>query len=552
MRPHEHSQEKKMKTTKRIGGKHMKTKRFSTLLSGVLVTASLANRQVSKIISCLITVMAITSCASVPLDYPKTASLALTDTEYTSLAKSFSNWRAADPDRNGFYPLTKGMDAFGARLKLMDAAELSIDAQYFLMKPDAAGLVFSGKLMEAADRGVRVRFLLDDIFTTVDDRALIVLNKHPNVELRIFNPISRKGLYYFNYLGHFRIANRRMHNKSFTVDNQAAIVGGRNIAEEYFQLQTKEEFIDFDMLSAGPIVKDISASFDTYWNHKLAIPMEALSYEYDDDALDEIRSRIKKAMQESGENVYAQAINTELMRDFYNGSLEPYFADAKVIIDDPQKLLEKISQDQKIVATAIAEALSKAKKEIIIITPYFIPGKNGVEFIKAITAKGVRIVLVTNSLATNNHTSVHSAYSSYRKPVLQAGVDLWEARANAAGLTLDDGTTKFEQLTLHTKGILIDRRYTFVGSLNLDPRSIDIDTEMGVMIDSEDLANMLAERLLQRIPEMAYKLELDDKNKITWHATIDGQQVVETKEPLTTVWRRFLAWLLKIMPEKQL
>ena len=207
-------------------------------------------------------------------------------------------------------------------------------------------------------------------------------------------------------------------------------------------------------------------------------------------------------MQESGEHIYAQAINTELMRDFYNGSLEPYFADAKVITDDPQKLLEKISQDQKIVATAIADALSKAKKEIMIFTPYFIPGKNAVEFIK--------------------------------------------------GITLDDGTTEFEQLTLHTKGILIDRRYTFVGSLNLDPRSIDIDTEMGVMIDSEDLTNMLAERSLQRIPEMAYKLELDDKNKITWHATIDGQQVVETKEPLTTVWRRFLAWLLKIMREKQL
>ena len=512
----------------------------------------MTNQRVSKIIASLIIVVAVAGCASVPLDYPKTASSALTDTRYTSLGKASVEWRAAAPKRNGFYPLSKGLDAFGARLALMDRAERSIDAQYFMMKPDSAGLVFSGELIEAADRGVRVRFLLDDIFTTVDDRALILLDQHPNIELRIFNPVSRKGLYYLNYLGHFRIANRRMHNKSFTVDNQIAIVGGRNIAEEYFQLQTKEEFIDFDMFSAGPIVRDISASFDTYWNHKLAIPMEAFYGEHDGDELDETRSAIKQAMQESGESTYAKAINTELMRDFYNGSLEPYFADAKVIIDDPQKLLEKVSQDQKIVATAIAKALSKAKKEIIILTPYFVPGKNGVELIKSITAKGVRIVLVTNSLATNNHTSVHSAYSSYRKRILKAGVELWEARANAAALTLEDGTTEFEQLTLHTKGILIDRRYTFVGSLNLDPRSIDINTEMGVMIDSKALAGVLTEIAMQGIPKMAYKLELDDKNKITWHATIDGQQVVETKEPLTSGWRRFQAWVLKIAPERQL
>jgi putative cardiolipin synthase len=204
------------------------------------------------------------------------------------------------------------------------------------------------------------------------------------------------------------------------------------------------------------------------------------------------------------------------------------------------------------VATAIAHALNEAEKEIVIFTPYFIPGKNGLALLKSIAAKGVRIVLVTNSLATNNHTSVHSAYSSYRKPLLQAGVELWEARGNAAEIVLDDGTKKLEHLTLHTKGILIDRRYTFVGSLNLDPRSIDINTEMGVMIDSEALASLLAERALLHIPTMAYQLKLDDKNKISWHATIDGQQVVETKEPLTSGWRRFQAWFLKIAPEKQL
>ncbi|MFC1601458.1 phospholipase D family protein [Candidatus Sumerlaeota bacterium] len=500
----------------------------------------------------IVAVLALSGCSSVPLDFPKTASSAFSDTGNTSLAKSSANWRAADPSRNGFYPLSKGMDAFGARLALMDHAERSIDAQYFLMKPDAAGLVFSSKLMEAANRGVRVRFLLDDIFTTANDRELIVLAKHPNIELRIFNPVSRKGVPSFNFLGNFRIANRRMHNKSFTVDNKVAIVGGRNIAEEYFQLRTEQEFFDFDMLCAGPIVKDISASFDTYWNHELAIPMEAFYGGHNEDTVKKTRRKIEQEEQEMGEPLYAQAVNTELMQDLFSGSLEPYFADAKVIIDDPQKLLENLSSEQKIVATTLTDALSNAEKEIIILTPYFIPGTNGVEYLKGILAKGVRVVVLTNSLATNNHVPVHSAYSSYRKPVLQAGAELWEARANAAELTFDDGTKGFKELTLHTKGILIDGRYAFVGSLNLDPRSIDINTEMGILIDSEQLTGALVERIRQRMPQMAYRLELDDKNKVTWHAKIDGQEVVETKEPLTTGWQRFQAWLLKIAPEKQL
>ena len=257
-------------------------------------------------------------------------------------------------------------------------------------------------------------------------------------------------------------------------------------------------------------------------------------------------------MQDTGQSIYANAIHTELMQKLFRGSLQPFIADAQMIVDDPNKLLEKVSDEQKIVATEIVQAFKKAEREILIFTPYFIPRKNGIELFRGLTDKGIRIVVLTNSLATNNHTSVHSSYSSYRKRLLQAGVELWEARVDAARKVLDDGSTQLEQLTLHTKGIIIDRRYTFVGSLNLDPRSIDINTEMGVMIDSKDLAISLADNAEGRIPDLAYQLRLDDKNKISWHATIDGQQVVETKEPQTSGWRRFQAWFLKIAPEKQL
>lgn len=491
-------------------------------------------------------------CAGIPLDYPKTASSALVDTADTRLAAESNRWRRDDPGRNGFYPLQQGLDAFGARLALIDLAGKSIDAQYFLMKPDSAGLVFAAGLLEAADRGVRVRFLLDDIFTTVDDRWLILLNEHPNIEMRLFNPIAREGLYAFNYVGHFSLANRRMHNKSFIVDNQAAIVGGRNIAEEYFQLDTTGEFIDFDMLAAGPIVRDVSTEFDRYWNHELAIPMEAFYDVVDPAEMAGLGQRVSASMAEAGDSVYARAIHSNLLDALREGTIRPFFADARIIVDDPQKLLEDVSDDRKIVATEMRELLMGAAEEIVVFTPYFIPGRRGMETISEIAGKGVRVVLVTNSLATNNHTSVHSAYASYRKRLLDAGVELWEARVDAARIVGDDGATELDHLTLHTKGILIDRRRMFVGSLNLDPRSIDINTEMGILIESGELAGRLTEDALARIPDMAWRVEYDDDGHLRWRATIDGREAIENNEPQTSWWKRFQAWLLKIAPEKQL
>jgi len=492
-------------------------------------------------------------CASVPLDIPKTPSTALTETSHTYLAKESAVWRDGQLQSNGFYPLSEGRDAFGARLALMNRAEASIDAQYFLMKPDHAGLVFTDKLLEAADRGVRVRLLLDDIFTTVDDAYFSFMNAHPNIEVRIFNPISRKGLYVFNYLGHFSLANRRMHNKSFVVDNQAAIVGGRNIAVEYFQLETTGEFIDFDMLMTGPIVKDVSQEFDAYWNNPLAVPMEVLAKSVDSETIQQDWARLKEEMEKAGDSIYAEAINSSLLHRFSADEVDPYIAGARVIVDSPHKLRVKISDDQQIVATEMAAELRKAKQSIILFTPYFIPGKSGIAFLKQLRENGVQITVITNSLASNNHTSVHSAYSSYRRDLLKMGVELWEARADASKITVKHSdTTLTEPLTLHTKGIVIDQKRIFVGSLNLDPRSIDINTEMGVLIESPELVSVLAKKALVDIPNIAYHLKLNDQGKINWHATIDGIEVVETHEPQASVWRRFSAWFMKIAPEQQL
>jgi putative cardiolipin synthase len=492
------------------------------------------------------------ACATAPFDYPKNYSEALVDTDNTSLGKEVAEWTGAHPGQSGFYPLIEGLDALGVRLAMIDAAERTIDAQYFLMKPDSAGRLFAGKLLQAADRGVRVRLLLDDIFTTVDDSALLVLNQHPNVELRLFNPIGRRGIYHLNYLGDFKNANRRMHNKSFTVDNQVSVVGGRNIADEYFELLTDTEFRDFDMFAMGPVAAEVSATFDLFWNHRLAVPMEAFESGKELPDLESARANVDKNTIEASRSIYGRALDSPLMRDIAQDRVKLFPGESRVITDDPEKLLNKVSAEHKILVTALAGLIDEATSEVVVITPYFIPGEAGVEFWRTITSRGVRVVIVTNSLASNNHVPVHGGYTRYRGDMIDAGVEMYETRVDAAKTQQVDSEQVYDSLTLHTKGIIIDRRYTFVGSLNLDPRSIDINTEAGILIDSAELAGNLLDGFFLNLPQFSYRVTQNEKGKLRWTTIIDGEETVETKEPQASRWLRFKAFLSKILPEGQL
>jgi putative cardiolipin synthase len=343
-----------------------------------------------------------------------------------------------------------------------------------------------------------------------------------------------------------------MHNKALIADNQIAVVGGRNLAVEYYQLEETGEFMDFDMLSVGPIVRDVSGEFDSYWNHQLAVPLEALFIYKDAARLEEMQGALQQHMAKAGNSIYAEAVNTEVLNKLQERSLSPYIARARLIVDNPQKLLEEVSDEHKIVVNEVRDLVLNAETEVIISTPYFIPREPGIETLKKLRANGVRVVIFTNSLSTNNHTAVHSAYSSYREDILKAGVELWEARADAVKVNSKDGELQPGKLTLHAKGIMIDRRRIFVGSLNLDPRSIDINTEMGLLIESPDLSSSLAAGFLQRLPTIAWRVKLKPDGDIGWHGMIDGEQIVESTEPQTSGWGRFKAWLLKIAPESQL
>ena len=490
-------------------------------------------------------------CATVSFDEPKFYSTAITNTGDTVLGKVAAEWVASHDGLSGFYPLNRGMDALGARLRLAERAEKSIDLQYFLMKPDTAGAVITNALLKAADRGVRVRFLIDDLFTTAPDRAFLLMNQHDNIEVRIFNPVSRRGISGLNFIGHFSQANRRMHNKSFTVDNSVSIIGGRNIADEYFQLKTGSVFVDFDVLAVGPIAAGISNSFDEYWNHSRSVPVERFTKNPKNEDLETVRAEISDKLNNIYDSVFEKALSSQVLQDFITGKQPLYPASARVLSDSPDKLISEIDISYMRLARDLRDDVIAAEREVIFISPYFIPGKNGVKLVRDLVARGVRVVVLTNSLASNNHVPVHSAYARYRKDVIKAGAELYEARANAARELMYNKEGP-EILTLHTKVVFIDQRKMFVGSLNLDPRSIELNSEMGVVIDSPEMVAGLIQKLDHRLADLTYQVLLNDKGKLEWHGRNNGREVIETKEPLTSWWLRFKAWFSKIAPEGQL
>jgi putative cardiolipin synthase len=497
--------------------------------------------------------LTLAACAGVPFDYPKTASTALPPSADTRLGEADATWEQTHGKLSGVIGLSDGVDALGARLRMMELAESTIDAQYFIVKKDRAGALFTGKMLRAADRGVRVRLLVDDIFSPGVDQAFSLLNSHPNIQVRLFNPLSRQSFKYWSYLIDFKRVNRRMHNKSFTVDNAFTIVGGRNIGEEYFELNQDVQFDDYEVLALGPVVDEVSAGFDIFWNSDLSVPMEAFKIKVDPRDLDEWRQYIDTQVTMGEGGIYSQAINSSLLRDIKEGKRNPIPAMVTMVTDTPEKLEHAIGDmELATIARETARRFRAAKSEIILVTPYFIPQETGTKLIEELRARDIRIVIVTNSLASTNHVAVYSGYRRYRKRLLQAGVEFWEIRAEREGGENTWGHNP-ELVTLHSKASIIDRETIFVGSLNFDPRSLLINSEMGIFIESDYAASGLAAAIYEELNRVAYKVDLDERGKLRWTYHYGEQLEVVTKSPQASWGRRFMARFYSLLPiESQL
>jgi putative cardiolipin synthase len=493
-------------------------------------------------------VLLLCGCVSVPFDYPKTASTALPPNGSTPLGQTAQQWQQEHGELSGFIGLPNGIDALGARLRMIEAAQSTIDAQYFIVKKDRAGALFVGKMLRAADRGVRVRLLVDDIFSPGVDQGFSLLNSHPNVEVRLFNPLSRQSFRYWSYLVDFKRANRRMHNKSFTVDNSMTIVGGRNIGEEYFELKQDIKFDDYEVFAIGPVVEQVSQGFDEFWNSELAVPMEAFDLAVDSTRLDEWREYVRIQVEDSEQGIYSKAVTSTLLQEVQEGRVKPVVAPASMVTDSPEKLQNAVGEvGRATLAVEMARRFRAAQHEIIIVSPYYIPQDQGAELIEELLAKGIRVIVITNSLASTNHVPVHSGYARYRKRLLQAGVEFFEIRADVVDEDSEWGHRP-EMVTLHSKATIIDRSTIFVGSLNFDPRSIKINTEMGLFIESAEAGTALTQAILDDLPRVTYKVELDERGKLRWTYRHGDISEVAHKEPLTSWWRRFQVGFYRLLP----
>jgi putative cardiolipin synthase len=495
----------------------------------------------------VLTVFYVGSCATLPKDFKRPVSYAYTDTNDTTFGKSRSDEIRAHPGQSGFYLLENGLDAFVARGLLVSGAERSIDAQYYLFHNDHMGSLFADQLIKAADRGVRVRLLVDDMGLKGRDLGVAVMDTHPNIEIRIFNPFSRNTLRYPQFITRFGSVTRRMHIKSLTVDNQVAILGGRNIGNEYFDADPNLRFLDLDVLAIGKVVKEVSVSFDRYWNSELAYPVSVLIKK--PPTFEEIEQKfqwLNEFVKQQTDSAYIQSLrNSNLANKVRRNQVEYRWGEAEVIYDQPEKILHDVGKTEYHLAPKIAPHFRGVQEELIVFSPYFIPGKSGMAFLTQLIKRGVRVRILTNSTASNDLPFVHAAYSKYRKGLLRAGVELYEMdKKLTSSQRIDNkGGVDSTKTSLHAKSFVFDRKKVFIGSLNLDPRAIRNNTEIGVIFSSVEIGNEMGEWFDQNIEQVAFRLELkkgaDGTERIFWHGFDNNKPVVFSVDPHTSLWRRF-------------
>jgi putative cardiolipin synthase len=496
---------------------------------------------------------------SLPPNDDREAAYTFTDTGDTWLGRALRAHPAGPAGSSGFYLLSGGVDAFAARAVLARRAERSIDAQYYLLHDDLVGKLFLDLLLRAAERGVRVRLLLDDMaLNPRKDVTVAALDTHPNIEIRVFNPFGRGGWRLLQFLSRFGDVTRRMHNKSFTVDNQVTVVGGRNIGNEYFEADPDLRFGDLDVLAVGPVVTEVSSAFDLYWNSERSFPVKTLLKGNPGAGrlaeTDRLLADFTASRRDSG---YLRALGASslagLLRDW---RLELDRGTAEVLYDDPAKITATRELHRHRLLSQLDTYLDAIRSELLIFSPYFVPGINGVRRLRELCRRGVHVRVITNSLASTDVAAVHAGYARYRKRLLRAGVELYEIDHTLTRWERKEkkGPRATSKASLHAKSFVLDRERVFIGSLNLDPRSVVENTEIGLMIESTAMAGRMSQWFDRVARRAAFRLALEYDGRLRWHGDEeDGKSRVFDSEPHTGFWRRIGVGLLRLLPlESQL
>jgi len=471
----------------------------------------------------------------------------------TRLGKAIAPQIAAHPNSSGVVPLADGRDAFATRLALTEKAEKSLDVRYYIWRDDITGRLLHEALMRAADRGVQIRLLLDDQNTQGQDALLTELDTHPAIEVRLFNPFVLRNWRLINLAADFSRLNRRMHNKSFTADHQISIVGGRNIGDEYFSADGDVLFVDLDVLAVGPVVAGVSQDFERYWNSPSAYPLALLvdpasATRADDTLYPSLRASIVDRAPQA--RAFIERLPQEhAVSRLLAGEDSFQWGPVQMLSDDPAKALGMASEES-LLSRQFRSVIGAARNEVQLVSPYFVPTRNGVAVLGGLTARGTRVEVLTNALESTDVPVVHAGYIKTRKALLEAGVRLFEMKRTAADAPSlrDLRLTGSSATSLHAKTFSVDRERLFIGSFNFDPRSARLNTEMGFIIDSPTIAAMRAANFAREMPQRAYEAKLDAVGKLIWVETTPTGTLIHTTEPGTGPPLRALVWLLSLLP----
>lgn len=494
--------------------------------------------------------LGLTGCARLPTqpDRPIAASTLTApqaaDTRLTRALKTGEH----PPGLSAYRTLSDPLEAYAARMLLIQQAERTLDVQYYIWRQDTTGLLLLDALRQAGQRGVKVRLLLDDNGIGSLDAALSALNALPNIEVRLFNPFPVRWFKPLGYLFEFSRLNRRMHNKALIADAGAAIVGGRNIGDTYFGADAELDFADLDVLVAGAVAHETSVAFEAYWHSRLAYPLETLQPDPPPD--EAIYHRILSATLQPGPVTrYHDAVEqTALTSALHQGQLKLTLAPIRLLHDPPEKAEGHLPPAQAM-THELGMALGEARHQLDLISPYFVPGDIGADQLAALAQSGVATRVVTNSLAATDVAAVHHGYARHRKTLLQAGAQLFELKPDhPAPHRSDRFKLGSSSASLHGKALVVDRSRVFIGSMNIDPRSVNLNTEMGVVIESASLAQAISDQLTQRLPALSYEVRLNGEQDIEWLEQTDHGPVVHQREPQASWWRRTWSGLLGWLP----
>jgi len=458
---------------------------------------------------------------------------------------------------SGFRLLANSTNALMSRIALADHAAHSIDLQYFIFQNDATGRLVAQRLLAAADRGVRVRMLLDDY--DLDDQydLLDALDAHANIEVRVFNPFPTRAKLLpakvVQLALEWRRLNRRMHNKSFIIDNTTAIIGGRNIGDAYFDAADKGNFRDLDVVAIGPVVAEASRTFDAYWNSDAAVPVAASGRKREPQRdLSHEREALAHEARAFAESDYAQAA----IMEFPSGPTADrtgswFWGSATLVADQPEKIETSKDEPSLRIGPRLKQVVDASQREVLLISPYFVPGKTGTSYLSDLAHRGVNTKVLTNSLAATDEPAAHAGYAHYRRDLLRGGVQLYELHPlpGATETATTYGTSS--GVSLHAKSVVVDRHYVFIGSMNMDQRSKLLNTEMGVIVDCPALARAVGD-FFERGAANAFQVELKDQQlghqELVWIAHENGTTQTFEHEPGASAQRRLETLLLRMLP----